>query len=60
MKKLKMFFVLTAAISLCLAATTAPKPPATEKKPVTDEYYGTKVTDNYRWLENFEDPAVQQ
>lgn len=26
--------------------------PKTEKKPVIDEYFGTKVTDNYRWLED--------
>ena len=26
--------------------------PETAKKPVIDEYFGTKVTDNYRWLED--------
>ena len=26
--------------------------PITQKKPVVDEYFGTKVTDNYRWLED--------
>jgi prolyl oligopeptidase len=25
-------------------------------EPVTDDYYGTKVTDNYRWMENPKDP----
>src|SRR5262245_37303436 len=30
------------------------------KRPVTDEYYGVKVTEDYRWLENSEDPAVKQ
>jgi prolyl oligopeptidase len=35
------------------------QPPQTEKKPVTDTYHGTKVTDDYRWLENFGDPAVK-
>ena len=33
--------------------------PATPKKPVVDEYHGTKVTDDYRWLENWDDPAVR-
>jgi prolyl oligopeptidase len=30
------------------------------KKPVTTEYHGTKVTDNYQWLENASDPAVRK
>jgi prolyl oligopeptidase len=37
-----------------------PTPPDTPKKPVTDEYRGVKVTDNYRWLENWDDPVVKQ
>jgi prolyl oligopeptidase len=34
--------------------------PATVKKPVIEEYHGTKITDDYRWLENWPDAAVQQ
>src|SRR5215475_8228724 len=26
-------------------------PPSADKRPVTDEYHGTKVVDDYRWLE---------
>src|ERR1039458_8684350 len=37
-----------------------PKPPDTPKHPVSDEYQGVKVTDDYRWLENWDDPAVKQ
>jgi prolyl oligopeptidase len=29
-----------------------PPPPAAEATPVGDDYFGTKVTDNYRWLED--------
>ncbi len=34
------------------------RPPA-PKKPVTDVYNGVTVTDDYRWLENYSDPAVR-
>jgi len=29
-----------------------PPPPAVDAEPVTDNYFGTKITDNYRWLED--------
>lgn len=41
------------------AAQSSPRPPATEKRSVTDTYHGTAVADDYRWLENWEDPAVK-
>ncbi len=31
---------------------TLPAPPETEKVPVVDSYFGTKITDDYRWLED--------
>jgi prolyl oligopeptidase len=34
--------------------------PVTEQKPVTDEYYGMKIVDNYRWLDNLADSAVMK
>ncbi|MGA9672620.1 MAG: prolyl oligopeptidase family serine peptidase [Terracidiphilus sp.] len=36
-----------------------PTPPKTEKTPVTDEYHGVSVVDDYRWLENGDDPKVK-
>ncbi len=40
-------------------AATLPAADTTPKKPVTDEYQGVKVEDNYQWLENDADPAVK-
>src|SRR5277367_7201882 len=34
-------------------------PPGTEKAPVTDIYHGVSVIDDYRWLENWDDPKVK-
>ena len=34
-------------------------PPVTDKFPVADTYHGIKVSDNYRWLENGDDPKVK-
>jgi len=59
--------VLRSSLTIFLLSLTAlaqapsvPAPPATPKRPVIDEYQGVKVTDDYRWLENWDDPAVKQ
>jgi prolyl oligopeptidase len=33
--------------------------PVTPEHPVVDNYFGTKITDNYRWLEDIKKPEVQ-
>jgi prolyl oligopeptidase len=45
--------------SLTIAMSLAAAPPPTEKKPVTDEYHGVKVVDDFRWLEEAGSPAVK-
>ncbi len=47
---------LSAAIAARLLAAGAPAAP---KIPVTDEYHGVKVVDEYRWLEAWDDPRVR-
>ncbi|MGA2905015.1 MAG: prolyl oligopeptidase family serine peptidase [Candidatus Korobacteraceae bacterium] len=37
-----------------------PKPPATKQQPVTDDYFGHKIVDLYRWLEDRSSPETQQ
>jgi prolyl oligopeptidase len=36
-----------------------PPPPEAKKIPVTDTYFGTKVTDDYRWLEDAKSPETR-
>ena len=49
------------AVMMLLAGCTPSHPPfpPTAKKPVVDEYFGTKVTDDYRWLDTLGNPQVK-
>jgi prolyl oligopeptidase len=38
---------------------TLPAPPEAQKAPVTDDYFGTKIVDDYRWLENANSPETK-
>ncbi len=54
---------LLPVIGILSAALTQPvlcaDYPPSAKKPVTDEYHGVKITEDYRWLEQADDPAVK-
>ncbi|WP_447756611.1 prolyl oligopeptidase family serine peptidase [Sphingopyxis fribergensis] len=39
-----------------IAAPSGTGPRSARIEPVVDDYWGTKVTDNYRWMENPKDP----
>ena len=60
--RLQQFVLVASLLTLAAFAQSPaiPKPPDTPKHPVTDEYHGVEVTDDYRWLENWDDSAVKQ
>ncbi|MCB9852243.1 MAG: S9 family peptidase [Phycisphaerales bacterium] len=52
--------IAAAAILFPALAFAAPTtPPETTMKPVTDEYHGITVVDQYRWLEDWDNPVVK-
>ena len=62
MRMLCLFYVVCAMAELPIISVRAADPtptPAAEKKPVFTEYHGTKVEDDYQWLENDDDAAVK-
>jgi prolyl oligopeptidase len=55
-----LFAVLLAAVSIVWSqSATPPSQPRAAVRPVTDDYFGTKVVDPYRYMENLKDPEVQ-
>ena len=54
-----MKFAILIICLVAFAADDVPPVPATPKRPVTDEYHGVKVVDDYRWLETASDPEVR-
>src|SRR5471030_1832460 len=48
-----------AAAAGALFALRAAAQPVTPRIPVTDSYHGVKVLDDYRWLENGDNPKVK-
>ena len=41
------------------ADTQRAAPPSTHRRPVTETFFGTKVVDNYRWIEDLKSLEVQ-
>ncbi|HVP57610.1 MAG TPA: prolyl oligopeptidase family serine peptidase [bacterium] len=65
-----MRFVVAIAVAVAFAGLAlwgvgqgkplSPRYPVAPKQPVTDEYHGVKVVDDYRWLEDLNDPASKK
>src|SRR5438105_13806191 len=60
MKMIRLLFPVGAIFSVALInLSAADRNPQTPKKPVSDEYQGVKVQDDYQWLEKDDDPEVR-
>jgi len=59
MKMHRVLMVLP-AVALLAAGDRPGAPPATRKLPVVDRYHGVEIVDEYRWLEDRDDPAVKE
>lgn len=52
-------FLLPLMVVAVASAPALAGPPQTAKSPVTDEYHGVTVVDDYRWLEDWSDAKVK-
>ena len=59
LSRLALAALLGGALHAPFAHAAGPAVPPTPKRPVVDTYQGTKVTDDYRWLEESSNPAVR-
>lgn len=52
--------LLTAGLFLSQIISAQYNYPVTPEKAVVDDYFGTKITDQYRWLEDLKNPEVEK
>ncbi|MBS0447605.1 MAG: S9 family peptidase [Proteobacteria bacterium] len=50
---------IAAFAALVAGLAAAQQPPVAPVRPVTTDYFGTRVTDDYRYMENLADPEVR-
>ncbi len=58
--KTMLICLLTILMVLSTIGKTQEKPPLIQAKPVEDTYFGKKISDPYRYMENLQDPEVMQ
>lgn len=49
---MKSVLIAAALLAVSSAAQAQSAPPAAPREPVVDDYYGTRITDDYRWMED--------
>jgi len=55
-----VFLVATVFAGDDAKASASSAPPKTEKRPLEEDLHGTKIVDNYRWLEDGKTPETQK
>lgn len=58
-RKLAAVLLIGGGLLGCTALGLRSPAPAAKRIPVTEEYHGTGVTEDYRWLESWQDPEVR-
>src|ERR1035437_3054825 len=58
-RAMRFFTPLTLALALPLVAAAAPNYPAAPRGDQVDDYFGTKVADPYRWMEDIDSARTQ-
>ena len=54
-----LFFLCLAAAAQSLCAADTSSPPTAEIRDFTDDYFGRKISDPYRWMEDSKNPEFQ-